>query len=99
MSALLMKVLTSAEPSTTAAARSRVLASRSVRGPSALTAGWVPPLTCDDGCMIEPQPKQIPGVHKDVGVMYKFGDLGYVSVYADGHIRLGAYSGCTSLTP
>lgn len=31
--------------------------------------------------MIEPVKKQIPGVHADEGVMYKFGDLGYVSVY------------------
>jgi hypothetical protein len=41
--------------------------------------------------MIEPVKSQIPGVHADEGVMYKFGDLGYVSVYADGHARFVAY--------
>jgi hypothetical protein len=44
-----------------------------------------------DEVMIEPVKKPIPGVHADEGVMYKFGDLGYVSVFADGHIKFVAY--------
>jgi hypothetical protein len=44
----------------------------------------------DEG-MIEPVKSQIPGVHADEGVMWKFGDAGYVSVFADGHVRFAAY--------
>jgi hypothetical protein len=41
--------------------------------------------------MIEPVKSQVPGCHADEATMYKFGDLGYVSVFADGHIRFVAY--------
>lgn len=43
--------------------------------------------------MIEPVKSQVPGVAASEAIMWRFGDLGYVSVYADGHARFVAYAG------
>ena len=45
--------------------------------------------------MIEPVKSHVPGVAASEATMWRFGDLGYVSVYADGHARFVAYAGTT----